>query len=40
LTNWLAVEIFGVLAGIYIRAVSKRLKLKIEKLPDISKHAG
>ncbi len=37
LTNWLAIEIFGVLAGGFISgAVSKRLKFKIEKSPGIS----
>ncbi|MFO7370794.1 MAG: YeeE/YedE thiosulfate transporter family protein [Bacteroidales bacterium] len=38
LTNWLTLVIFGVLTGGFISgAVSKRLKLKIEKSPGISK---
>jgi hypothetical protein len=37
LTNWLTLEIFGVLAGGFISgAVSKRLTFKIEKSPKIS----
>jgi uncharacterized protein len=37
LTNWLVIEIFGVLAGGFISgAVSGRLKLKIEKSPSVS----
>jgi hypothetical protein len=37
LSNWLTLEIFGVLAGGFISgAVSKRLKFKIEKSPKIS----
>jgi hypothetical protein len=37
LTNWLTIEIFGVLAGGFISgALSKRLKLRIEKSPSIS----
>jgi uncharacterized membrane protein YedE/YeeE len=37
LSNWLTIEIFGVLAGGFISgAVSKRLKFKIEKSPKIS----
>jgi hypothetical protein len=37
LTNWLTLEIFGVLAGGFISgAVSKRLKFRIEKSPKIS----
>lgn len=37
LTNWLTIEILGVLAGGFISgAISKRLKFKIEKSPDIS----
>ena len=37
LTNWLALEIFGVVAGGLISgAVSGRLKLKVEKSPKIS----
>jgi uncharacterized protein len=37
LTNWLVIEIFGVLAGGFISgALSGRLKLKIEKSPVIS----
>jgi hypothetical protein len=38
LSNWLVIEILGVLAGGFISgAVSKRLKFKVEKSPDISK---
>ena len=37
LTNWLTIEIFGVVAGGLISgAVSGRLKLKVEKSPKIS----
>lgn len=37
LSDWLTIEIFGVLAGGFISgAVSKRLKFKIEKSPNIS----
>lgn len=37
LTNWLSLEIFGVVAGGFISgAVSGRLKLKVEKSPKIS----
>jgi len=37
LTNWLTLEIFGVVAGGFISgAVSGRLKLKVEKSPKIS----
>src|SRR4030043_462713 len=37
LTNWLTLEIFGIVAGGFISgAVSGRLKLKVEKSPKIS----
>jgi uncharacterized protein len=37
LTNWLTIEILGVLAGGFISgAISKRLKFKVEKSPKIS----
>ncbi len=37
LKNWLTIEIFGVIAGGFLSgAVSKRLKFKIEKSPNIS----
>ena len=37
LKNWLAVEIFGILAGGFLSgALSKRLKFRIEKSPNIS----
>lgn len=37
LKNWLTIEIFGVVAGGFLSgAVSKRLKLRIEKSPGIS----
>jgi len=37
MTNWLTVEIFGVVAGGLISgAVSRRLKLKVEKSPNIT----
>jgi len=37
MTNWLVLEIFGIVAGGFISgAVSGRLKLKIEKSPKIS----
>jgi uncharacterized membrane protein YedE/YeeE len=37
LKNWLAIEIFGVVAGGFLSgAISKRLKFKIEKSPNIS----
>ena len=37
LKNWLTIEIFGVVAGGFLSgAVSKRLKFKIEKSPNIS----
>jgi len=37
LTNWLTLEIFGIIAGGFISgAVSGRLKLKIEKSPKIT----
>src|SRR5450759_812118 len=37
LKNWLAIEIFGVVAGGFLSgAISKRLKFKIEKSPKIS----
>jgi len=37
ISNWLTIEIFGVLAGGFISgAVSRRLKFKIEKSPNIS----
>jgi hypothetical protein len=37
LTNWLTIEIFGIVAGGFISgAVSGRLKLKVEKSPKIS----
>lgn len=37
LTNWLTLEIFGVVAGGFISgAVSRRLKFKVEKSPKIS----
>jgi hypothetical protein len=38
LKNWLTIEIFGVVAGGFLSgAISKRLKFKIEKSPNISK---
>jgi hypothetical protein len=37
LKNWLTIEIFGVVAGGFLSgAISKRLKFKIEKSPNIS----
>jgi uncharacterized protein len=37
LKNWLSVEIFGILAGGFLSgALSKRLKFRIEKSPEIS----
>jgi hypothetical protein len=37
ISNWLSIEIFGLLAGGFISgAVSRRLKFKIEKSPNIS----
>ena len=37
MTNWLVLEIFGIIAGGFISgAVSGRLKLKVEKSPKIS----
>ncbi len=37
LTNWLTLEIFGVLAGGFVSgALSRRLKFRIEKAPGIS----
>lgn len=37
LKNWLAVEIFGILTGGFLSgALSKRLKFRIEKSPEIS----
>ena len=37
MTNWLTIEIFGILAGGFISgALSKRLKFRIEKSPAIS----
>jgi hypothetical protein len=37
LKNWLTIEIFGVLIGGFLSgALSKRLKFKIEKSPNIS----
>src|SRR5512133_1534532 len=37
MTNWLTIEIFGVVAGGLISgAVSRRLKFKVEKSPDIT----
>ena len=37
LTNWLTLEILGVVAGGFISgAISKRLKFKVEKSPEIS----
>ena len=41
MTNWLVLEIFGIVAGGFISgAVSGRLKLKIEKSPKISSRGG
>lgn len=37
ITNWLTIEIFGILAGGFISgAISGRLRLKVEKSPSIS----
>lgn len=37
MANWLTIEIFGVVAGGFISgAVSRRLKFKVEKSPDIT----
>jgi hypothetical protein len=37
MTNWLTIEIFGILAGGFISgAISGRIKLKIEKSPKIT----
>ncbi|MEZ4998110.1 MAG: hypothetical protein R2758_11825 [Bacteroidales bacterium] len=41
LTNWLTIEIFGVLLGGFISgALSGRLKLKVEKSPGSTTRGG